>query len=497
MQVFWLKRNLRLQDSEPFYEAMRTYRRHGQVLPLYLHEPHLIRQPDVSRQHQMFVHETLDELCREIRDIGGQLLEIVGEAVDAFDRLHRIQPITRICAHQETTQACQYARDLAVADWCRDHNVEFVEWAQNGVTRAGTSQVRLSFPDYFSASVSRQLKNPRGVNLGSRFAPLPMETASRTDVPPARGSDKPHRQKGGRSRAEAILSNFFSVRNIQQYPFKISSPLTAWDGCSRMSAYLAYGVVSDREVFQAVDKVVTEGNQRLGPQAFEKLQDRARFYLDRLMWRRSYIQSLEDNPALETEPSIVHFQGARDELDSDLFQAWCAGRTGFPFIDALMRSLHETGWINMRGRAALVSFATMNLWQPTVRVAEYLAAEFMDYDPAVHFPIHQVVSGQAAAENGLMVYDPVKQGRDHDPEGQFIRRFVPELMDLPGGAVHDLSLTSGHISDRAGQEYLEAYPAPIVDHKATSKVARKRVHALQKGLNYEGSELQTALINDN
>jgi deoxyribodipyrimidine photo-lyase len=332
------------------------------------------------------------------------------------------------------------------------------------------------------------------VDLSKRFAPLPIPAAPRSDVPLAHGEDKPHRQKGGRSKAEAILADFFGVRNIQRYPFQISSPLTAWDGCSRISAYLAYGVVSDSEVFQAVDRVVTEGHQRLTPQDFEKLQERARFYLDRLMWRRSYIQSLEDNPRLETDPSIVAFQGARDNPDPELFAAWCAGRTGFPFIDALMRCLHKTGWINMRGRAALVSFATMNLWQPTVRVAEYLAGEFLDYDPAVHFPIHQVVSGQAAAENGVMVYDPVKQGKDHDPEGHFVRRWVPELADLAGCAVHDVSRTAGYLSEQASKAGLTAYPVPIVDHKVTGRAARTRVHQLQNDLKDDVSEVQAAQL---
>ena len=481
MQVFWLKRNLRLQDSAPFFEAMRSYRRLGKVLPLYLHEPSLIGQPDVTRQHQCFVHETLDELGEEIRALGGQLLEQVGEAVEVLDQLHRIMSITRICTHQETTQTCQYERDLAVAAWCRSRGVEFVEWQQNGVVRTGKHQDSLSFPDYFAHSVALQLKDPRGTDLSERFAPLPMPTSERSAVPRAHGNDKPGRQKGGRSKAEAILSDFFRVQTIQRYPFQISSPITAWDGCSRISAYLAYGIVSDREVFKAVDNAVGAGHQKMGPQEFEKLQDRARFYLDRLMWRRSYIQSLEDSPALQTEPPIARFRGARDELDNDLFEAWKLGRTGFAFIDSLMRCLHETGWIHMRGRAALVSFATMNLWQPTAKVAEYLAGQFLDYDPAIHYPIHHVVSGSAAPENGIMVYNPVKQG-EHDPEGEFIRRYVPELADLPGAAVHDVTLTSGCLSDQGKAQGLPPYPAPIVDHVASGRYARRRVQELQHGL---------------
>ena len=134
----------------------------------------------------------------------------------------------------------------------------------------------------------------------------------------------------------------------------------------------------------------------------------------------------------------------------------------------------------MRLRATVVSFATMNLWLPTIKVAQYLAGEFLDYDPSVHFPIHNIVSGTSTFD-GLMVYDPVKQGLDHDGSGAFIRRWVPELRMLEGSQVHDFTRTSGCFSADAQNAGLEPYPVPIVDYRQTGRRAKQRVSDIRKG----------------
>lgn len=482
MQIFWLKRNLRLQDSEPFFESMRAFRKKGKVLPLYCHEPELIQQPDVSRQHQLFIQETLDELDRDFQSIGGKLLQVVGESVDVLDRIHRVQPLTKIWTHQETTQNSQFQRDKAVAAWCADHGVELLELAQNGIARG--SQKPELFPPYFACSVSSKLRDPIGTDLAERFAPLPFPSCDPKGIPKAAGTDKPLRPKGGRSQAIKNLNRFFTVPYLKQYPFQISSPNTAWQGCSRISTYLAYGIVSDREIFQAVDRVVTDAHSRMNADQFGKFQENARFYLDRLSWRRQYMQTFETRPELEFECMLAQFNGVREDDFSSAqsekhFTAWKQGLTGFPYIDAAMRFLNQTGWINMRLRATVVSFATMNLWIPTTKVAEYLATEFLDYEPGIHHVIHQIIAGTTEF-NELMVYDPVKQGRDHDLDGHFIHKWVPELADVPGSELHDLAKTAFRLSKHAETLGYMPYPQAIVDHRATAKKAKDRVSDLRR-----------------
>jgi deoxyribodipyrimidine photo-lyase len=494
VQIFWLKRNLRLQDSEPFFESMRAFRKMGQVLPLYCHEPTLIQQPDVSRQHQLFIQETLDELDRDIQSIGGKLLQVVGEAADVLGRIHRVQPLTKIWTHRETTQNSHFQRDKVVADWCAANGVELLELEQNGIARG--SQKPELFPPYFARCVSSNLRDPMGTDLSERFAPLPFPSCDLKAVPAAAGTDKPLRQKGGRSEATKNLNRFFTVPHLKRYPFQISSPNTAWQGCSRISTYLAYGIISDREIFQAVDRAVTHAHSQMNSDQFGKFQENARFYLDRLSWRRQYMQTFETSPELEFQCMLPQFNGVR-EADFSLshslshsssqasgqsekhFIAWKQGLTGFPYIDAAMRFLNQTGWINMRLRATVVSFATMNLWIPTTRVAEYLATEFLDYEPGIHHVIHQLIAGTTEFSE-LMVYDPVKQGKDHDLDGHFIRKWVPELADVPGPELHDLTRTACSLSKRAEILGYTPYPEAIVDHRATAKKAKDRVSELRR-----------------
>jgi deoxyribodipyrimidine photo-lyase len=132
----------------------------------------------------------------------------------------------------------------------------------------------------------------------------------------------------------------------------------------------------------------------------------------------------------------------------------------------------------MRLRATVVSFATMNLWIPTTKVAEYLATEFLDYEPGIHHVIHQLIAGTTEFSE-LMVYDPVKQGRDQDFEGHFIRKWVPELANVSGPELHDLARTAFSLSKHAENLGYTPYPEAIVDHRATAKKAKDRVSELR------------------
>ena len=201
-----------------------------------------------------------------------------------------------------------------------------------------------------------------------------------------------------------------------------------------------------RSVVQAVRLAAVEGRM-------PKVASRA--FLSRCHWHCHFIQKLESEPAIEFKA----FNAACDELrsgplDRQKLEAWQAGLTGYPFVDACMRALKAQGWINFRMRAMLVSFAAYHLWLDWRSFRDWLACQFIDYEPGIHYSQIQMQSGLTGI-NAVRIYNPIKQGHDQDPDGIFIRKWVPELSHLKGAAVHCPWQEPDLLSrDRQGQQPL-------------------------------------------
>lgn len=484
VEVVWFKRDLRIVDHSALIGAVATG---VPVVCLYIAEPNLWAQTCASARQWLFVQESLQELRRDLMSIGGTLVVRTGDTVSLLDRFHRQVGISGIWSHQETGNGWTYSRDKAVASWARGCGIPWQEFAQSGVERP------LRTRDGWATRWDRKMHAPispapAAVRSLPGFDPGSIPGVSDLGLAP---DDCPGRQPGGRSAGLDLLSSFLLERGAT-YHREMSSPLTADTACSRLSAHLAYGTLSMREVAQATWTRLAE--LKAMPAEVRGPKGTAlRAYVGRLHWHCHFIQKLEAAPSMEFANLHRAYDGLREnEFDETRFRAWATGRTGFPFVDACMRSLTATGWINFRMRAMLVAFASYHLWLHWRETGLHLAMLFTDYEPGIHWPQVQMQSGTTGT-NTVRIYNPLKQSTDNDPEGTFIRRWVPELREVPGSFIHEPWRMPEDMQKTVSCVIGTDYPSPIVDHKIAARLARERVWAVRRGDAFR-SEARAILI---
>jgi len=456
MHLVWFKRDLRVVDHAPLAAVPAG----APVLPLYVVEPGFWAQPDASGRHHAFLRETLDALDDALRRRGAPLCIKVGEAPQVLADLHRHRPITALLSHEETGNGWTYARDRAVAAWARAQGVPWREFPASGVVR------RLDSRDRWQArrdAVMRADPLPAPASLTGVVLPSdPWPDAASLGLAP---DHCPGRQNGGRGRALELLDSFLTDRG-QSYRSAMSAPLSAADACSRLSPHFALGSLTIREAVQA-----TAARQRALRGSRDGWAGSLKSFQARLAWRDHFIQKLEDQPAIEFHPMHSAYAGLRDDAPTRR-TAWARGDTGLPFVDACMRSLIATGWLNFRMRAMLMSVAACHLWLDWRETGLHLARMFTDYEPGIHWSQVQMQSGTTGM-NTLRIYNPIKQGHDQDPTGAFTRRWCPELAAVPDALLQEPWRWEGAAR--------LPYPPPIVDVAEAARQARARIGAVRRG----------------
>jgi len=464
--ILWFKRDLRLADHPALARAGQGG---GPVLPLFIVEPDWWQGPDMAARQWAFVAESLAELREATGAHGAPLIVRVGDAVDVLRALTRRHGIARLVSHEETGNAWSYARDRRVAAWAHSVGVEWVELPQSGVIR------RLDSRDGWACRRDRFLAeptaDPQGVRLDSLGEdPGAIPKAAEIGLAP---DPCPGRQTGGRAAALALLDSFLAERG-QPYRRAMSSPMAGERACSRLSPHLAWGTLSGREAAQA-----TMARQRAVRGRRDGWAGSLKSFQSRLAWRDHFMQKLEDAPAIEFHCLHSAYEGMRPAApDPVRLKAWCEGETGLPFVDACMRYLAHTGWLNFRMRSMLMAVASYHLWLEWRATGLHLARLFTDYEPGIHWSQTQMQSGTTGM-NTVRIYNPVKQGFDQDPDGTFTRRWVPELADVP-----DAYLQEPWRWPECARLLGRAYPEPIVDVKQAAREARERVWAVRKSADF-------------
>ncbi len=482
IHIVWFKRDLRVADHAPLLAACSA----GAVLPLFCWEPAVWAGEDYAKQHQHFVMECLAELKVALQKMGLHLLVSNAGIVETLNNIRQQVPIAGIYSHEETGNGATFLVDKNVAIWCKTHLATWYEMPQNGVVR------RLKNRNSWNGYWEQRMNAPQ-TTMPAKALSASVLTLPNTQMVSVQGVDKPRRQKGGRTHALELFNSFLDGR-AAKFRGGISSPLSAVTAGSRLSPYLAYGCLSMREVVQATRDRRTWANEV--PHLFPaSLNSGLIGFESRLHWHCHFMQKLESEPEIEFENLHHAHDGMRDEQLSDMesqrrLAAWCSGETGWPLVDASMAMLRETGWINFRMRAMLMSTASYLYWLHWRGSGLHLAREFLDYEPGIHWAQTQMQSGTTGI-NTLRIYSPIKQAQDQDPTGAFVRHWLPHLKNVPNTWIFEPYLMPKAQQLQYGCLLDIHYPAPLVDVSQAMRDARAKISAARKK---EGAYLETQAV---
>lgn len=476
--LMWFRRDLRVDDNAALWRALRTCR---EVVCVFVFDKAILDDLPAADRRVEFIRESLVELDADLRALGGGLIVRHAVAEEEIPDL----------AHALDVQAVFANRDYEPAAVERDVKV-FGALANAGITfHTAKDQVVFEQAEVLTKvgqpyTVFTPYKRAWLAKVDSFFLkPYPSRGyAESLTAPPARYDapvpslkdigfeatnlstlEMPTGTQGG----AALFEDFFD--RIDRYDEARNFP--AVRGPSYLSVHLRFGTVSIRQLASVAHQLSLQGNAG------------AATWLSELIWRDFYFQILANNPQMAEGKSfrpeydkIIWHHGKHADT---LFDAWCQGRTGYPLIDAAMLQINQSGYMHNRLRMVVASFLCKDLGLDWRRGEAYFALHLNDFELSSNNGGWQWASSSGCdAQPYFRIFNPVTQSERFDPEGKFIRRYLPQLAKLSDKVIHAPWTASPVELEAAGLTLGEHYPKPIVDHAEARERTLQRYGVVRK-----------------
>ncbi len=461
INVFWFKRDLRLVDNEAFSEALKGGL---PLLLLYIYEPSLEADLHYSERHWRFIFESIADLNVRLKSHNTEIIIFRNEVLETFEILRRLFSVEQVFSTEETGLKITFDRDIAIAKYCFDNTIIWQEYQNNGVFRGLKN--RDTWRKLWYGYMAEPLIKP---DFSKVEFIIPEELSEALKCLRFNFPEVDHTmQKGGRTEGKIWEDSFFEKR-LEFYSAYISKPELSRYGCSRLSPYFAWGCISIRDVYQRAVNLKNASSYKKQLSAF----------MSRLRWQAHFIQKFEMEPRIEFEAFNKGYLDLEQPLNENFVEAWKTGQTGFPLVDASIRSVIETGYLNFRMRSMTVSFLVHHLFQHYTVGAPWLARQFLDFEPGIHYAQFQMQAGFTAT-NTIRIYNPTKNAAEHDSEAVFIKKYIPELAALPPNLAIEPWLITPMEEEMYNFKVGKTYPNPIIDMKITRARALKELYGKRK-----------------
>ena len=448
-----MRRDLRLTDNQALTAALAHA---DHVIPVFVLDPTLLNSPCVGPKRVAFLLGGLRALDADLRARGSRLIVRQGSPWEELSTLLTESSAETIFAEEDFSPYAR-KRDSGVAEHLPLRLVggPIVHPPGTVLKTDGTpytvfTPFRRRWQSLPSPHVSAILPAPDRLSKPPEVGslPIPTEPALPQAVPfPPGGAE-----------AQRHLRAFAGGGNPPIYGYAELRDRLDVDGTSQLSPYLRFGMLSARQAAVAALDAITSA-----PDA--KAREGAETWLSELIWREFYVHILHHFPHVLLQSFRANLRAIPWENDEEDFAAWCEGRTSYPVVDAAMRQLAESGWMHNRARMIVASFLVKDLLVDWRWGERHFMQHLVDGDPASNNGGWQWTAGTGTdAAPYFRIFNPVLQGKKHDPQGAYVRRWVPELARVPDKFLHQPWKMPLEVQKQAGCIIGQDYPAPIVDH---------------------------------